>query len=196
MNNIPQSARLFRLYQPKFRTVAWRPVGFGPENPREPAVFHFETQHKNVMCDAQARLYINDAGLRFSFTYDPRKGAGPVSQLVDVAWRVIQEEVFRGRAFYADPDGCAMFGYVTAKFSCEGDPIRGLVFPKNLRAPWHFFIPEGTPESAAIMAALTLEQERKFVEDEKRRKVKMPNLAALEAKLAEAIAAVPGCRRA
>ena len=193
MSEMLGSSELFRRYQPRFRAfVRWRPEGLGSGKDRK--VFYFRPLGfcENVWRESRPSVSIAQVGLGFTFKYDPHTVEGPVEQLHQMVWKMIEEQVFAGREFYFDPERHETTGYVGVRFAYSGAAIPGLVLPNDFRATWHFFIPDGTAERAAIMAALTLEQNRKFVERERERQRALPDLVADEARLAAAIVAVPG----
>lgn len=195
---------LFRQFSPRFREIKWNPRGFRLRE--QSSRFYFEPSarsgydgYKNPSID------IKEAGLTFTFNYDPASSSDPTSQMLYACWETIMAGPFAGRKFYAEPPDemiektfeafsgrrCSS-GNIPIKLSYDGEKIQGLHLPEDLvTSYWNFFIPRDSAEGKAILAAIKLDQACYQKMERDRASREPSNTDALRAALGQALTAIP-----
>lgn len=199
------AAGLFKQFLPKYKAIKLVPHGFflGAENAwfcfghdTEEGFTYYDNDHSGIN--------IKTAKLAFTFTYDPASKVDPTAQMLYACWNAILAGPFAGRTFYAEPEPekvdeyfqtlaegrCSMS--LPIMFSHSGEKIPGLAFAERMSTDhWSYFVPDKSPEGKAIAAAVAFEQGQRRAQQRQAEQNTPPTVDALQARLNQALAAVP-----
>jgi len=197
----PSATELFWKYQPRFRELQLKPLGFLSK--RQPGRFHFVPGGNYSFFDYCDYPYVGLIERKFVYNcvIDSEKKETPLAQLQMAAWKEINNRIFGFRKFYLDPNsddidsvfnayiqGISKVQIIRCNFTYIGDEISCLYLPQGRIRDWSAFIPIMSPEYAAIRALCALEIQKQYIAPENIGK--STELSRLERMYEEALAVV------